>query len=141
MGASDGSFLKELFLQRLLANVWMVLVLTSDTTILEELAQLADKIVELAAPSVSAVAASSFAEMEQLRSEVISLKKLVQSLSSAPQHRRPFFSRGHSTSPAHPRSPADAPSAGTTRSTVRMPRSAAPLVPCPTREMRGLGRH
>ncbi len=109
-GAADGSFLKQLFLQRLPANVRMVLASTSDTTGLEDLAQLADRVVEVSAPTVSAVAsAPGFAEeMDQLRSEVASLTKLVQALSTPPypQYRPPR--RGRSPSPARQRRPADA---------------------------------
>ena len=45
-GLPDGTFLRELFLQRLPANVRMVLASTCDDTPIEDLAQLADKIVE-----------------------------------------------------------------------------------------------
>ena len=41
-GAIDGSFIRELFLQRLPANVRMVLASTGDHVSLDELAQLAD---------------------------------------------------------------------------------------------------
>ena len=56
-GSTDISFLCKWFLQRLPANVRMVLALTPDTTSLEDLAQLADIIVEVAIPSVAAVRA------------------------------------------------------------------------------------
>ena len=104
-GATDGSFLKELLLQRLPSNVCMVLASTGDAVGLEELAQLADKIVEVATPSVSAVTHQPHLkeELDQLRTEMIGLKKLVRSLSSRD---KPF--RGRSPSPARPRSPADA---------------------------------
>ena len=49
-GITDGSFIHKLFLQWLLANVRMVLASTSDSVSLDELAQLADKIVEVAGP-------------------------------------------------------------------------------------------
>ena len=49
----DQSFLRELFLQRLPANIRMVLASTLDTTGLEDLAQLiADKVME---PTIAAV--------------------------------------------------------------------------------------
>ena len=44
---TDGAFLRELFLQRLLSNVRMVLASTPDTGNLDDLAQLADKIMVL----------------------------------------------------------------------------------------------
>lgn len=64
--STDSSFLRELFLQRLPANVRMILASTMDesSTDLERLADLADKVTEVAAPTVSAVATS------QLSSEV-----------------------------------------------------------------------
>ena len=63
MGMTDGSFLRELFLQCLPANVHMVLTSTGD----KELAQVADKIVEVAVPSVSAVSVPQLTtEVEQL---------------------------------------------------------------------------
>ena len=105
-GATDGSFLKELLLQCLPSNVRMVLASTGDAAAgLEELAQLADKIVEVATPSVSAVTHQPHLkeELDQLLTKMIGLKKLVRSLSSRD---KPF--RGRSPSPARPRSPADA---------------------------------
>jgi hypothetical protein len=51
-GLDDG-FLRELFLQRLPSNVRMVLAASPSTTPLESLAELADKVTEVAAPSVS----------------------------------------------------------------------------------------
>ena len=48
-GITDSTFLRELFLQRLPSNVRMVL---------EELAELADKITEVAAPTIAATTAS-----------------------------------------------------------------------------------
>lgn len=56
-GSMDGSFLRELFLQHLLLNVRMVLASAPDTN-LENLAQLADKIVEVATLAVSSAGAS-----------------------------------------------------------------------------------
>ena len=54
----DNSFMRELFLQRLPANVRMVLASTPETT-LYQLAQLADKVVEVAAPFVATVITST----------------------------------------------------------------------------------
>ena len=57
-GMTDGGFLKELFLQCLPSNVWMVLASTPDATNLDKL-ELQKwqtiKIMEVASPSVSAV--------------------------------------------------------------------------------------
>lgn len=90
-GLMDASFLKELFLQRLPHNVRMVLASTPDSITLENLAELADKIMEVAAPpSVCAVSAPTVAavstspglttEVEHLRADVTRLTKLVQEL-------------------------------------------------------------
>ncbi len=54
-GIADSSFLRELFLQRLPPNVRMVLASTPETSSLDKLAELADKVLEVAAPTVSAV--------------------------------------------------------------------------------------
>lgn len=107
-GITDGAFLRELFLQRLPSNVRMVLASTPDVS-LEKVAELADKVMEVATPSVSAVATNALTtEVEQLRTEVTRLQRLVASLS----HR----SRSHSrTSPS--RSPSPAPSGASTEST------------------------
>lgn len=51
----DGTFLRELFLQRLPSNVRMVLASTDGATTLDKLAELADKVVEVATPSISTV--------------------------------------------------------------------------------------
>ena len=101
-----GAFLRELFLQRLPTNVRMVLASTSDTTSVEELAQLADKITDVtsgSSPSVSAMQAPSpNSDIEQLRAEVSRLKGLVTCLSSRsrpPRHRSPTPPRPRSHSP------------------------------------------
>ena len=74
----DNSVLRELFLQRLPANV---LASTADQANLENLAQLADKVVEVATPSVATVSATCFSdEFERLCAEVASLRKVVESL-------------------------------------------------------------
>ena len=80
---ADKSFLRELFMQCLPPNVRMVLTSTKEDEELESLASLADKVVEVAAPVVATVQTSQFSsEMEYLRSERASLKRLVQSLST-----------------------------------------------------------
>ena len=81
------SFLQEIFLQCLPANVCIVLVSTSNTSTLEKVAQLADKII------VAAVHTS--ADVEQL--EVSQLSNKVESLTKRK------ISRGRSPSP-HPQS-------------------------------------
>ncbi len=75
----DSSFLHELFLQGLPQNVRMVPVSTPEDITLDKLAELADKIMEVAIPSVATVSASPavvppstslVTEMEQMRSEI-----------------------------------------------------------------------
>ena len=79
---TDGAFLRELFLQRLPANVRMVLASAgTTTTTLQQLADLADKVVEVAAPTCTiAITATSpqfpqlLTKIEQLRTEVRQLQ-------------------------------------------------------------------
>ena len=97
---TDGAFLRELFLQRLPSNVRMVLASTPDNGNLEELTQLADKIVEVATPSVSSV--NTDTEFRQLRQEVSELKLMIQAIK---QPRRQ--SHGRSPSPAPQRQSQD----------------------------------
>ena len=105
---ADPSFLRELFLQRLPPAVRMVLASTKEDD-LDKLASLADRVAEVATPSVSVIETSQLsAEVEQLRAEIIDLKFLViKSLSSTsslpackhtPRHRAP----SRSPSPAPP---------------------------------------
>ncbi len=83
-GAIDVSLFRELFLQHLPANVRMVLASVSDTVILEDLAQLTDRITEVAAvtsPAIAALGASQrTTEIDELRSEITSLKQVVLTL-------------------------------------------------------------
>lgn len=97
-GIADSSFLRELFLQRLPPNVRMVLASTPETPSLDKLAELADKVLEVASPSVSAVGLSPevSTEIAQLRTEVSRLQKLVNSLD-----RRSRSSRSASSSSRH----------------------------------------
>ena len=79
---TDNAFIRELFMQRLPANVRMVLPSTPDMGNLDELAQLADKIMEVAIPSgptIAAVSSTTF-ELEHLRKKVAELKSLLQGL-------------------------------------------------------------
>ncbi len=51
----DEVFLRELFLQRLPGNVWMVLAASTDSTHLSNLAELADKVMEVAGPTGASI--------------------------------------------------------------------------------------
>ena len=96
--AENNAFLKELFLQRLPANVRIVLASADDATDLQKLADMADKIVEVATPTVAAVTDTS-TEVQQLKEEASRLADLMASLSqrdhlprrsrSTSRHRRP----------------------------------------------------
>jgi len=83
-GLSDGALLREQFLQRLPATVRMILASANSSTPLARLAQMADKIVEVAVPSVSAFQTPSCptpTEFEDLHSELASLKSTLKNLS------------------------------------------------------------
>lgn len=75
---TDSAFLRELFLQRLPSNVRMVLASTPDTGNLHDVAQLADKIMEVATPPPPIAAINTTSELEHLRSEVAELKSMLQ---------------------------------------------------------------
>ena len=102
----NNALLKELFLQRLPANVRMVLASADDTTDLAKLADMADKVIEVAAPSVSAIAhTSSDTEVEKLRAEVTHLAELVTSLTRyrpRRDHSQSRWRRTHSPAPTDP---------------------------------------
>ena len=69
---TDRSFFRQLFLQWLPSNVCMVLASTTETTSIDELAKLPDKITEFAIPtsSISAVSQSQLSsKIEQLHSQ------------------------------------------------------------------------
>jgi hypothetical protein len=86
----DNAFLKELFLQRLPSNVRMVLASADATTELGKLAEMADKIIEVATPPTVAATTTSVAEVQQLKDELTRLTELVASLA---QHDHPRRSR------------------------------------------------
>ena len=74
---TDRSFFRQLFLQWLPSNVCMVLASTTETTSIDKLANLPDKITEfaIATSSISAVSQSQLSsEMEQLHSQSWTLK-------------------------------------------------------------------
>ena len=99
--ADANSFLRELFLQRLPANVRMVLASTDSSIDLDKLADMANKVLEVATPVVATVSAthSSDSEVKQLREEVAHLADLVASLTTQPQCRSSSRSH-HAPSPA-----------------------------------------
>ena len=126
----DPSFLRELFLQRLPHSARIVLASTPEGTALAVLAEMADKIMEVAAtpPSVAAIKTpkgsgatptpqtASAAEIEDLRSEITRLEKLVLKLSRSRSPARKSRSSHRSPTPTPPPTRPTTPSAGTTRS-------------------------
>ena len=99
---SDSSFLRELFLERLPGGVRMVLASTGNAISLEALAQMADKFVEVATPTISAINAPHISsELDRLRKGVAHLREIISSLNTSPGSSRPSRSRGRSPSP-HP---------------------------------------
>lgn len=103
---ADGAFLRELFLQRLPTNVRMVLASTRSDTTVDELAQLADKIIEVAVPQVASVSAqpNSSSEIESLRAEIASLKQQIHVLKKVSRRARSPFRRATSPAPPPPQS-------------------------------------
>ena len=75
---TDAELMRELFPHHLPSNVRMVLASTLDSGNIEDLAQLADKVMEVAVPSVANVTTST--GLQQLRQEVTDLKGILQSL-------------------------------------------------------------
>lgn len=98
---ADGALLRELFLQRLPANVRMVLASSGEASPLQELAELGDRIIAAASPAVAGVTQSQPSEIDKLRAEVSQLRETVSALSS-PRQRSPYRpSRQRSPSPHH----------------------------------------
>ena len=105
---ANTTFLRELFLQRLPSNVRMVLASTADSMDLATLADMADKVIEVATPSVSSLTqpASPDPQLQQLRAEVTRLAELVASLTTRPRQRSRSRSRDRPrSSPAPTDSP------------------------------------
>ena len=99
--ADANSFLRELFLQRLPANVRMVLASADPATEVGKLAEMADKVMEVAAPTIGQVETQQSPDIQQLRDEVAHLTTLVKSL-TAQHRRRSSRPRHRSSSPATP---------------------------------------
>ena len=96
--ANANSFLRELFLQRLPANVRMVLASADSSMDLDKLADMADKVMEVATPTVATVTTTHSnradnSEVKQLREEVARLADLVASLTTRSRRRSSSKSR------------------------------------------------
>ena len=88
--STDALFLRKLFLQQLPPNVRMILAL-SETTELVKIAQLADKIVEVATPQVSSATLPNHPanpDLNHLRAEIAELKQMLFSL-QLPSNQQP----------------------------------------------------
>ena len=102
---TDSSFIKELFMQRLPTNIRIVLASASERNTLQDLAILADKMAEVAGPTISTVATPAQATSEgdsSMRAEISSLREQVSALQAAVRPRR---SRSRSRNRGRPRSP------------------------------------
>ena len=99
--------LRELFLQRLPANGQMVLASADVSMDLGKLAHMADKVMEVAVPTVAAIPSSTATnsqEVQQLRQEVALLTESVTSLTTSLRRRSPS-SRGRTPSPTRTNNP------------------------------------
>ena len=67
---ADGTLLRELFRQRLPANVRMILASSEEASTLEELAALGDRVMAVASPAVAGVNQSQPSEKDDLPAEV-----------------------------------------------------------------------
>lgn len=88
----DEAFLRELFLQRLPNSVRMILASAGDVQ-LSRIAEMADNIMEVCAPSLSALSQPHNSDIADLRAEVSRLTGLVETLTT---NRRPPRRRSQS---------------------------------------------
>ena len=103
--SADSTLLRELFLQRLPANVRIVLASSGVDKTLQELAELGDRVIAAASPAIAGIAPSQPTEIEKLRSEIAQLRETVSAVSSPaprqmPRQQSPYrASRPRSPSP------------------------------------------
>ena len=87
--STDSSFIRQLFLQRMPGNIHMVLASTANAVSLEELATLADKVMDVASPAVVTTPQVT-SDVELLRTEVSRLTDIVSSfIKSRPSRHSP----------------------------------------------------
>lgn len=107
----DDTILRELFLQRLPSNVRMVLAPSGSGVNLDNLAEMADRIMEVSTPTMAAVQVpSTSAEIDSLRAELRELREMMNSRPSYfrdSRRRSPTPARRRSPSPAHVNRPED----------------------------------
>ena len=105
-GDADDALLRELFLTRLPNNVRMVLTPSGTSISLDNLAEMADRIMEVSTPTMATVhVPPAPTELDSLRTEVRQLREMLKSLSSPSRnfrHRSPTPTRLRSPSPARP---------------------------------------
>ena len=118
----DPSFIHELFLQRLPTNVRLILASTAKAISLQELATLADKVMEVATPTVATVSPSDslVAEISELKAEITQVKQLLK--------HRPVLLVHEQTVQLEPIHPLIQICAGIIRSLESRPKSANHLV-------------
>ena len=104
---TDSAFVRELFLQRLPASVRVVLASATDNTSLEDISQLANRIMEALPSPLVAITLTNGppSEVEQLRAEVSRLADLVASISPRDRDSSQQPRRHQSPTPHHSPSP------------------------------------
>ena len=107
---ADTSLLRELFLQRLPTTVRMVLASSAPTDCLEELAQRADRIIDVAPPAIAAITPQD--DVQALRFEIDRLKELMSSLTTRSSLTNSSFSRFRSPSHRRTHCPTPPPTTG-----------------------------
>ena len=97
--ALDLSIMRELFLQCLPTNVRLILASTAEAISLQELATLADKVMEVATPTVATVSPSDslVAEISELKAEIAQVKQLLKPRRSISRTRAGSPGRAHSS--------------------------------------------
>ena len=106
-GDMDASFLREMFLQRLPNHVRMILAATTDKMTMEDMAQMADKVMEVTSPSISNVTVSQpTSEVAQNSYRIAQLEKELSSLRATQRSgRRRNTSRSRDSRRTRSRSP------------------------------------
>ena len=106
---ANQGFLRELFLQRLPSNVRMVLASGGSTLTLKALADMADKVIEVSSPTISAVQAQpGNSDVSKLQEQVTKLTDLVAALTERRPRGRSLTRQPRSNSRSRHTSPAPA---------------------------------
>ena len=86
--AMDWSLLRGLFLQRHPSNARMNLASKAEGSSLQELAEMADSMMEVISPSIATVAMPQGTEVGELKAEEASLRRQLSDLQATGQHKR-----------------------------------------------------